>query len=132
MAKLNAIAVDLQKSNDGVWVDHELGYSFKIAEAGNENYMKYLRQIQKPVLARIRIKEEGLMEDLVKQAAAKFILVDWKNIEDESGQPIPYSPEKALELFKNPALHKIYDWILEKANDFELYKQQVQTDSIKN
>jgi len=134
MAKLSAIAVDTQKVVGGVWVEHYLGYSFKIARMDNAEYIKYLKTLIEPHLKEMRAgsfdAEKRL--DLTKQAAAKCILVGWKNVEDEAGKPIPYSPENALELFRKPELVDLYDFIINESTSAARYRQETKKESIKN
>lgn len=134
MAQLNAIKTDSQKSNDGIWVDFEEGIRLKVARLHNAEYDKYLQRISKPYLRKIRTNtlNRDITADLTKQAVAKHILLDWENIEDESGDPIPYSSEKALEFFRDPDLSELYNFVLETADANELYRQELKEDSEKN
>jgi hypothetical protein len=134
MAKLSSIAIDTKKSIDGVWCPLYDGIELKIARINNPDYEKYREKLNEPFLRQIRasIIDKGVMADLTKQAVAKCVLIDWKNIEDEVGQPIPYSYEKALEILRNPAYVQLADFVMAKACDYELYRQVAKSESIKN
>ncbi|MDC9603150.1 hypothetical protein PSH49_21465 [Pseudoalteromonas sp. GABNS16G] len=48
-------------------------------------------------------KDENSEEDIVtlsRPLIAKHLLVDWQGLEDDDGNPLPYDPELAVELFK--------------------------------
>jgi len=134
MAKLSSIAIDVQKSIDGIWCPFFAGIELKIARANNPAYTKQLEKLEQPYLRQIRTATLDMETrlSLNMQAAAKCILVDWKNIEDESGNEIPYSSEKALEFLKNPAYVRLNDFVMGKAYDYDLFSQEVKTESVKN
>ena len=69
---------------------------------------------------------------MLKPAAAKYLLLDWKNVEDANGNPVPYSSEKALEFFNNPALKDLYDFVLEMAGEVGNFLQEQHEESVKN
>ena len=134
MAKITAIKSDMDKVEKGAWVPYAEDIQLCIASINNKAYKKVRSRLLKPHLRQIRSQtmtsEEVL--DVLKPAAAKFLLVDWKNIEDEDGKAIPYSPDKALEFFEDPALSDLYSFVLETAGESELYRQEMMEDAAKN
>lgn len=134
MARLGAIQTDLNKAIEGVWVNYELDIRLKIARLGNQNYQKYVQQLSRPHLQRMRGKAPNtdLIKEITKQAVSHCILLGWEHIQDDKGKDIPYSPEKALELLSDPRFEDLYMFILEIAQDAELYRQEIQKDSEKN
>jgi hypothetical protein len=134
MAKLSVIAVDATKSIDGIFVPYYSDIELKIARLNNPKYEKFLQKLIEPHIREIRANnfDRDKRLDLAKQAAAKYLLVDWKNIEDENGKKIPYSPEKALELFRDSKFVDLYNFVIEVANSAEFYRQETKVESIKN
>lgn len=134
MAKITAVMTDLEKVEKGVWVDYAAGIKLCVAGINNENYKKMKDKILKPYLRQIRAKSMTSQEllEVIKPAAAKHLLVDWDNIEDENGKPLEYSYEKALEFFNNPALSDMYNFVLETAGEVETYRQEDIEESLGN
>ena len=134
MAKLMAIRTDNEKELNGVWIPYELGIQVKIARAGNTKYQAYLQELCAPYRTSIRqtIQDAEILQEVTRKATAKCILLDWKNIEDEEGNPLSYSPEKALELFSDPELKDFYEFILTVSQGKEEFRKEVIEDSEKN
>lgn len=110
---------------EGVWVDAGAGLRLKIARANNANFDKVLSRLTRPHLQRIRngsFPDED-MKKLVWQATAETILLDWENLEDEEGNEVPYSPEKALELLTE--YKDFRDMVSSYAQDATLFKQEL-------
>lgn len=47
---------------------------------------------------------EGVEDDIARQCAAKAVLVDWKGMEGEDGEPLEFTPENAIAAFEDPAV----------------------------
>jgi hypothetical protein len=43
---------------------------------------------------------------------ATFLLTGWEGIADDAGNPIPYSPEKALELLSDRAMRELVKQVI--------------------
>lgn len=118
MAKLSAARGDDVKAAEGVWVEHELGFRFLVRRMPNEQYVKLRRKLMKPMVRKLRTTIDLEATDLVtKEAVARTVLANWEKIEDDEGKPIPFSAEKALEVFQNPAYEDIYNFIVAEAQD---------------
>jgi len=131
MAKITEIMSDMEKVEKGVWVDYAAGIKLCIASINNTQYKKARSRLLKPYLRQVRAKAMNAEEilDILKPAAAKYLLIDWKNIEDEEGNLVEYSYEKALEFFKEPALSDLYNFVLETAGENEVYRQELVEDA---
>ena len=134
MANINKIKTDLQKETQGVWIDFEAGIRLKIARARNPAYNELMRKLTEP--HRKTIREGGaeleLLENLQRQVRAKTILLDWKNIEDETGKTIKYSSEQALEFFHDPELRDFYTFVILESENMANFKKELVKDSEKN
>ncbi len=134
MAKISDVMADMDKVENGTWQNYSAGIQLLIANINNSEYKKERSKILKPYLRRLRtnaISADDILE-LLKPAAAKYLLKDWRNIEDDDGTAIPYSPEKALEFFKNPALNDFFNFVMEVAGENEFFSQSLLQDSAKN
>lgn len=134
MAKLSAIKADMSKVEEGQWTTYSAGIQLRIASTSSTAYRQARNDILKPYMrmTRQRTIDPDRVVELLKPAAARHLLLDWRYIEDENGKAIKYSPEKALEFFNDPALKDLYDFVLEVAGESELYRQQAADDEAKN
>lgn len=100
--KISRFATDLGLEEEGVWVDIGEGAQLKVARVGNPRYRSRVRELSKPYKRQIRadILPEDMSDEIVLRAFSETILLDWKGIEDDNGEPIPYSHENAYELLK--------------------------------
>lgn len=134
MANIELIKTDVDKETNGVWVDFALGIRLKIARARNPKYTEFLRNLVEPKRQDIRDDKMDIEDfsDLLLKVRAKTILLDWENLEDEIGNQIPYSYEKALELFRNPELKDFYKFVTTIAEDADQFKKDLTKESEKN
>lgn len=100
----------------GTWVPL-MGAEFKLARAGNPEYEKALEE------SGYRKKEEpAAKQRALYTAVATGVLKDWRDVEDNEGNPIPYSVDNAVEvLLDNPDL---VARILNEANDLSNYRRE--------
>lgn len=131
MAKLSAIKQDLDLEKDGVWFDFSMGIELKIANANNPVFKDYLKKITKPFIQQIRNSPDGsdIQTRLFKKAAARHLVLDWRNIEDDDGNEVPFSSETCLEYFNDPSLREFYNFVVLSANANEMYRQQIEEES---
>ena len=134
MACIELVKTDLQKEDNGVFVDFELGIRLKIARARNSAYRKLMRELTEP--HRKTIREDGMeieaLEDILKQVRAQTILLGWENIEDKADNPIEYSPEQALAFFNDPELRDFYTFVVMQSENMDNFKKELIEDSEKN
>jgi len=124
MAKLKSIKTDSKKSAEGIWFDYEMGIRLRIARMGNKDFEEFVRSKQKTNIKGFRAKKitEEQAEAITQEAVARHVLVGWENIEDDDGNPIPYSHEVALEFLNDPDLSDLRQFVLIQASDSESYR----------
>ena len=133
MVKLSAVKTDPDRESGGVWVDWEMGISLKIARIGNEKFDAMVRKLSEPHLRSLRQDpNDEKMEEVTRKAVAKHILVGWKNIEDDDGSPLAYSAKRSRDLLTDPALRDLYKFVLITANNAELYRREIDEESVGN
>ena len=133
MANINRVKTDLVKEVDGTWVDFILGIRLKIARSRNAKYNEMIRNLTENMRIDMRdgkFDTEGFNEVLV-QVRAHTILLDWENV-DEDGVEIPYSPEKAMQYFRDPELKDFYTFVVAISESAEAYKKDLVKESEKN
>jgi hypothetical protein len=131
MAKLKLIRTDLNKIEDGVEVDYVEDVKLVIASVNSKAYREHKDRLLRPYLRQLRSKEippEQVLE-IIKPAVAHHILKGWKNIQDDQGADIPYSPQTALEFFKDPTMGDLYSFVLEVAGEVNNYRQELLEDA---
>jgi len=111
--KLSAIRADLDKELQGAWVPYAGDIVLKIARWNNERCQEVYRRLldeRKVLLGAKELTDEQRI-DVQKEVAAQTILVDWKGVEDDDGQPIPYSSDTALEWFRDKELWRLWNFV---------------------
>lgn len=112
----NAKRFNTNAFTDGVWVSI-LGGEFKVARAGNPAYEKALEDC-----GYRKIDEPAEKQRALYRAIAVGVLKDWKDVEDDKGEPIPYTVDNAVDvLVDNPDL---VSRLLAEANDLSNWKRE--------
>jgi hypothetical protein len=112
----------LKTTTEGVWVDCGGDLRLKVARMGNPAYEEEIRKLAKPFMRQMRLGTMSMedMEGLAMKAVAKHIIQDWENLEDDSGEPIQFSKDKALELFNE--YRDFYNIVKEVASEAEIFR----------
>ena len=112
----NAKRFNTTAFTDGVWVNI-LGGEFKIARAGNPEYEQALEDSGYRKMEDPTEKQRALYK-----AIARGVLKDWRDVEDDNGQAIPFSVDNAVDvLLDNPDL---VGRLLNEANDLSNWKRK--------
>jgi hypothetical protein len=131
--KLSRIKIDKDKQLDGVWCDTGLdGLRLLVARQGNTRYREYIAQNSKElqIQARHNAIDVRKVDNINKDAAARHILLGWENLQNDDGTPIPYSSEKARELFD--IAPDLYDITMSFAQDMNMFLADAQKDAAGN
>jgi hypothetical protein len=130
LAKLSSVKIDPELADKGVWIPYREDIEFKIASLKSKAYSDFMRKAGRQRQKGFRKKDlrPDEVEPLMKKGLARFCLLDWKNIEDEDGTPIPYSAEQAEEWLSDPELVEMYEFVLECARDISLYQNEIKED----
>ena len=122
-------ATDKNLSREGVWIDIDIEdggkvMGFKIACLGRAN-RKWASEASRVYRAHKRKIDAGLMSDdeSIERSLRVFcntVLIDWRNVEDEDGQPIDYTPEEGFKVLSE--CDKLYDYLLEESQEISNYQ----------
>ena len=117
-------------SQQGIWVTVDLGddgkpIEFKIARMGRIN-RRWASQASKVYRAHKRKIDAGLMSDneSIYKSLRVFcatVLLDWRGVEDENDNPIPYSVDAGVNLLKE--CDGLYDYLLEESQEIQNYQE---------
>ena len=121
-------AVDLEAANDGIWFDIGDGVELKIARSNNKNFKKLAwEKVQKEKIKRVSKngvftaeEEDEVLADLV----AETVLLDWKGIADDNGEPFEYSKERAKEMLLDPEMVEFAELIDRLASSEENFRKE--------
>ena len=94
----------MPKTESGAWAEFE-GSKFLVAHITNLKFQRALARLQQPYRRKI---EAGTMDpkvskDLMCQAMAEALVLNWKDVVDDSGTVVDYSSEGCYKaLLNNP------------------------------
>lgn len=123
---------DPKKETEGVWVNYDDEVSFLIAAKGNKKAQevgKKLIQPYKRADGEVRVPD-NMQDDILAEISASAILLDWKGVKDDAGQPLPYSLSAAKAMLKN--LPHFAQFVDKCAGNIELYRVQAEEAARKN
>lgn len=130
---------DSETEKNGIWVpvalteDHKQ-VMFKLARAGgsNQKYLKVLEARTKP-LRRLIANETldvKLADEVMMEVFADAVVLGWENVTDEEGNPLPFSRENVIKVFKD--LPDLFNDVREQATKAALYRKDVLEAEAKN
>lgn len=127
--KISTFKTNVESEQEGVWVDIGSGARIKVARMNNFAYEDEIRRLGKPHLRAIRLGtlENETLEKITIKAFSLHILKDWDGIDDDEGEPIPFSSAKAEELMTD--YRDFYRMVQEFANEQDLYRKAEQEDA---
>lgn len=134
MAKINALRADLDKETNGMWVPYQMGIELKIARLGNAKYQEALRKAveDRKVLLGVKELTDEQRQAVQKDVAAETILLDWRGVEDDDGDPLPYSAATAKAWFHDPELWRLYSFVLMQSLEEENFRKEILAAAAKN
>jgi hypothetical protein len=144
MPKLSLLRSDLQLEEEGQWEKYkipgcEVDMEFKIARLGNRLHTEEVQRLMQEyfdnnpteAVPGQRIPDD-VQEDLQAKAAAKFVLLDWRNVEDDDGEPMEYTHEAGYNLLMNKEFHDLQSWFTLVAGNKERYRRKADIDAAGN
>jgi len=124
MTKLSDLRVDPALETEGVWVDFAAGVRLRIARLANPRFQERIFALAHRNGAAESEPTKEERDQQLRRAVAETVLVGWDQVEEEDGSPMPYSPERALEVLSDPGLRDLYEFVLRRAQDVELYRRR--------
>lgn len=106
----------------------------RIARAGgaNEAYNKRIEALSKKHRRQIQndAMEVAQLRELTMHAVADTVILGWENVTDEDKNPMPFSRDNALKLFKQ--LPDLFNDVQEQAAKAALFRTTIREDDLKN
>jgi hypothetical protein len=123
--------LNLDNMSKGVTVDLGDSADVTIISSNDKKYQDYVQMRLRPYKNAIKNKTLGdealgkIFTDITNDALSDVVVLGWSGIQDENGVDIPYSKEKAHELFTDPAYAEFKDLVSGLAAENETFRAQV-------
>jgi hypothetical protein len=123
-------SVDKSKREQGVWKSYR-GGSFLIAHTSSNGFQREFSRLQRPYKHQIDKDklDTSVYKEILCEAMAKEILLDWKDVADTSGKNVKYTQEVAYQaMFDDDDFR---EFIQEVAGDLDNYRTELVEDTVK-
>lgn len=116
--KLDDIKVDVSKLENGEWVDNipdMEGLRLKVRGINNTAYRRLQQRLVSTLPRKKRINQQIDIEDMDRITSTclfECCLDGWDGITNGTGEPLPFTKEKAHELLFNPEWRAFRDAVL--------------------
>jgi len=136
--RLSDLRIDPVKRQDGDWVELEnLNGKIKVRGARNYDWLKVIDA--ETVRIRKRDEVRGALDhkqqrEVKVECILQAGLIDWggRLFTDDEGKPIPYSPDKAAEIYKDPAFEVLVDITAQACETMAYVSQEDEAKAEKN
>lgn len=144
MAKLSNYKTDPTTSVEGLWFDFEASSQtplesphphhicFRIARWNNPKFRAERVAVLEVTRDGIEQDAGAVMRKANAKAMARAVVVDWCNIDNEDGTPLPYSPEAAQRILEDDGYDPIRQFVLECATRVDLFRAQADEAAVGN
>jgi|CXWL01.1.fsa_nt_gi hypothetical protein len=137
MAKISKFRRDPERAVSGRWCRYREDVEVAVASTTQEEWKSEFRRAVKKVRqeqALTAADDPPLGEVLLKcaPAMAKWLVKGWKNIEDDSGAPVPFSIEKASEYLSHPDAHEFREWVYVRSSEYAEFQIAARDAEAKN
>jgi hypothetical protein len=112
--KLSEMRVNSAAIEGGRWVALVAfpGVEVKVRGMKGKGYRRELQRLvsELPMQDKLKLSEDPDISDRLDiQMMSSYLLLDWRGIEDDNGEPVPFSAEKAKETLSNPDMVEFRD-----------------------
>jgi hypothetical protein len=116
----NVDEITIDKENDGVWAPFK-GSEFLIASSGCNKFQRMFSKLQMPHRKAIdrRKLDPEIQLDIMAKAMSSSLLLDWRNVCDNSGKDVKFTKEAAYNVLKSNS--EFRDFITEFSTEIENY-----------
>lgn len=115
----------LEKEGVDFALDDKTSFKVRRFNAQNPRVKAAMAAYHKPYARQIEMGTLPIekSDEITIKLFIDVCLVSWEGVEDEKGQPIEYTKENAITLFKE--LPDLFDTLWKYANDFASFKEDV-------
>lgn len=128
---LDAYSIDDTLSVEGKWVKIGKGAELRIARLNNEPYREFIKKKLKPYKSAMRAGavDDDLMTEVLIQAMARHILLDWKGL-TEKGEELKYSIAECERVLTEKEPFR--ELVAALANDADMFREAEIEEGTKN
>ncbi len=138
MGELMKTAVDVKSIDEGAWAVYEGIIRVKLASTLTKSFREALAEAL--TLEREEKNDEGEISDdwwldKRKELTGLHLIKDWGGEEMDleiSGEVIPFSPEKAVEILQDPKFLLFWNWVTFKTESPSFFRIQSSERTAKN
>jgi hypothetical protein len=134
--KLKDVAVDSGRAEEGAWVDNipdMEGLRLKVRGSNNKDWRKLQQKLIQAIPRKRRMSgqlEPEDSDDITTKCLLNTSLLDWDGLDDDDGNPLPYSRETANKLMTDPDYRRFRESVSWAANWVaEQSKEDVEEDA---
>ena len=137
MAKLSALRLDKELASFGVWIPYVLDVEFLVARAGSSEFDARVRELSLQEMEGTTFKDfEALPEEVQKRivcrAFSEYVFLGWKNLENDDGSPMEWSPEAAFDILMGEDTVDIYKLIVQSTSNSMNYRKVILAETAEN
>lgn len=123
--KLSALLTDPKKDSDGVWFDYVGGVRFKVARWNHPAAQEAMRlALEREVTQFKGAVPKDEINKRSNRVLADHILRDWSGVEDDKGQPVAYTADRAFEIFQSPGSEVLRDDIFLMSSKVDVFRAE--------
>jgi hypothetical protein len=137
--KLSERTIDIEKREEGAWVKDPPewpGLELKVRGAGNRDWSRLQQKLESAVPRKRKV--DGIFLDPEDRLRIQRILLrdtallDWRGIEDDAGNPEPFTKEAANKYLTEPRYEPFVYAVMWAANTVAEQRQDEIEDDVKN
>ena len=111
------------------WFPFMEDWELLIASSSCPSFKKACRDVFKSRRTQLTQMSDEEKEALIVKASAAHLLKDWRGAEGPDGEPIPYTVERGVEIFRDPEYHHVYEFVLSTAGDWQQYLKALEEEA---
>lgn len=125
---------DTAKEVDGVVIQYGKNLRVRLARAGgaNESFRKVVEEARRPYARLIAndLLEEDTAKDIVYEAYAKAVVLEWSGVYDAEGKEIPFTVDNCIAQFKK--YPDFFSFVFTESQRLANYRKAEQETEAKN
>lgn len=127
-------SVDTSKEETGVWHSFDGDIEVRIRRLSSKISQNARKEAEKPYAAQLRLKEtpQDVYDKILIQQIARGVISDWKGVEDEDGNAIPYSGDVAVEVISGDEMKDFRLEVLNLSMTKDAYRTEVVEEAVGN
>lgn len=129
---LNKTRLDLTALEEGRWFPFYEDLEVRISSSRGARYQKALDAMQstrRRDMPKVDADDESTP---LKRLVADYLVHDWRNLKLGGPDDVPFSPDKAFELFCDPQLVEFYQWVIGVAGALSQFREQRTEEAVGN